>query len=973
LNNKIKELTSFFRSAVTSQVNKKIEFKENEYYYFTFDELIDGKIDESIFVNLSKVDEANKEKEKNSNKYKESINVIIVAKTIKTIFDSQEKINSNFEDLTGIYFVPAILEKDGTLHYNEGKFPWIPREFLQPMIEADLSMGDCKDYDTYMSESIGRIHKIEGWKDYIEFTSDIYENVTKVKFTEFNILDVELDKNIYILEDTTINATWSILNLYDDMISEYKGSKLYENFINLDLNEVSPIISNNLVEMIKHCGQMSGEYPLSPSQRECINHFTNMKDGEVLAVNGPPGTGKTTLLQSVVANMYVERALKKEKPPLIVASSTNNQAVTNIIESFGKIDALGYENLEERWIEGVNSFAVYFSSVSKEKDAKAKGYHYTNKKGDDFVSEIESEENILKSKDKLLKNYNRYFGDNASDLQVCEGKIHALLCKIDLVRYNILEVFNKLKAYEINDKTIEKYLEYLENQIKILKGNVSLNLIRVEAWRKHFKEIPLLYKLLKFLKKYKIKIEARNRMFIEIEETFLDEYMTLDKIEEKYSYLIKDLKVKISELQRIYKDVEHIKEQYDDNLELLNELDIDIFKGEKKHPVNLEQTNEIMDKTLRYIEFWLSVHYYECRWAKGEDSLTVKQKGMPYKNVLDKLYNRLSMVTPCYVMTFYQLPKNFLSQEKGGKRFYLYNYIDLLIVDEAGQVSPEIAACSFSLAKKAVVVGDSYQIEPVWNVSNALDKALAIENGVVKNVEEYKKIDILGINASNSSVMKMASKSCKYMKFENRGLFLSEHRRCYDEIISYCNDLVYEGNLEPMRGKGSVDANYKLTNLPQIGYKQIETECSSKNGSSRYNKNEAIEIAKWINENFQMIKEAYPNENTKNLLGVITPFKAQVSCIKNEINKRIPKEIRKNINVGTVHTFQGAERRVIIMSTVYGGNEGCYFIDASKSMLNVAVSRSKDSFLVFGNINSLKDDRREASGLLKQYISNNKI
>jgi len=199
------------------------------------------------------------------------------------------------------------------------------------------------------------------------------------------------------------------------------------------------------------------------------------------------------------------------------------------------------------------------------------------------------------------------------------------------------------------------------------------------------------------------------------------------------------------------------------------------------------------------------------------------------------------------------------------------------------------------------------------------------------------------------------------MKFENRGLFLSEHRRCYDEIISYCNDLVYEGNLEPMRGKGSVDDNYKLTNLPQIGYKQIETECSSKNGSSRYNKNEAIEIANWINENFQMIKEAYPNEDTKNLLGVITPFKAQVSCIKNEINKRIPKEMWKNINVGTVHTFQGAERRVIIMSTVYGGNEG------------VAVSRSKDSFLVFGNINSLKDDRREASGLLKQYISSNKI
>ncbi len=965
MSNKIKEITSYFKSAVASQVNKGIEFKEGNYYQFAFDELINGQIDKGIFEKLSKVSSGNKEKD--------SINVIIVAKTIKTIFDSQEKRNSNFEDLTGVYYIPSILKKDGSLHYDEGKFPWIPREFLQPMIEPILSMGNYKDYDNYMSESIGRIHKIESWQDYINFAKDIYENVTKAKFSEFNLLDTELDKHIYILKDDTINATTAILKLYDNIIDECKESKLYENFISLDFNKVLPLIPNELLEMNKHCGQMGGEYPLSPSQRECINHFTNMTDGEILAVNGPPGTGKTTLLQSIVANMYVERALKKEKAPIIVAASTNNQAVTNIIESFGKINVLGYQNLEERWIEGVNSFAVYFPSAKSEDNANIKGYHYTNLKGENFISDIESEENILKSKDKLLENYNKYFSDNISNLDACEEKIHTLLCRIDLIRKSLLELFNKLKSYGINDKTIEEHLLFLKEEIKDLEDKVSSGILRVEAWRKHFKEMPLLYKLLKFLKSYRIKIEVRNRMFIESEETFLDEYMSLDKIEEKYSYIIKDLKIKLGELQRIYKEIEHIKVQYDDNLRILNELNIDIFKGEKKKiPVNLEKINEIMDKTLRYIEFWLSVHYYECRWTKGEDSLTEKQKGRTFKNVLDKLYNRLSMVTPCYVMTFYQLPKNFLAYENS-KNFYLHNYIDLLIVDEAGQVSPEIAACSFSLAKKAIVVGDIYQIEPVWSVSNALDKSLAMEKGVIKSKEEYEKLSELGINASNSSVMRVASKSCKYMKFENRGLFLSEHRRCYDEIISYCNDLVYKRKLEPMRGKGVNDKDYKLTKLPQIGYKQVETEYSSKKASSRYNKKEAIEIANWINENFDMIKDAYPEENIKNLLGIITPFKTQVSCITSEINKKIPEDIKKNISVGTVHTFQGAERRIIIMSTVYGENEGCYFIDANKSMLNVAVSRAKDSFLVFGNVNSLKNDKGSASGLLKQYIMNNSI
>ncbi|MDU1412545.1 MAG: AAA domain-containing protein [Clostridium sp.] len=965
MSNKIKEITSYFKSAVASQVNKGIEFKEGNYYQFAFDELINGQIDKEIFEKLCTISSGNKEKD--------SINVIIVAKTIKTIFDSQEKKDSNFEDLTGVYYIPSILKKDGSLHYDEGKFPWIPREFLQPMIEPILSIGNYKDYDNYMSESIGRIHKIESWQDYINFAKDIYENVTKAKFSECNLLDTELDKHIYILKDNTINATTAILKLYDNIIDECKESKLYENFISLDFNKVSPLIPNELLEMNKHCGQMGGEYPLSPSQRECINHFTNMTDGEILAVNGPPGTGKTTLLQSIVANIYVERALKKEKPPIIVASSTNNQAVTNIIESFGKINVLGYENLEERWIEGVNSFAVYFPSAKNEKNADAKGYHYTNLKGENFISDIESEENILKSKEKFLGNCNKYFSDNISDLDVCEEKIHTLLCRIDLIRKNVLGLVNKLKSYDLNDRNIEEHLVFIKDEINYLECKISSDILRVEAWRKHFNEMPLLYKLLKFLKRYRTKIEIRNRMFIESDEIFLNEYMSLDKIEEEYSYIIKDLKIKLGELQRIYKEIDHIKEQYDNNLRILDELNIDIFKGEKKKiPVKLDKINEVMDKTIRYIEFWLSVHYYECRWVKGEDSLTEKQKGRTFKNVLGKLYTRLSMVTPCYVMTFYQLPKNFLAYENS-KNFYLYNYIDLLIVDEAGQVSPEIAACSFSLAKKAIVVGDIYQIEPVWSVSNALDKSLAMEKGIIKSKEEFEKLSELGMNASNSSVMKVASKSCKYMKFENRGLFLSEHRRCYDEIISYCNDLVYKRKLEPMRGKGVNDKEYKLTKLPQIGYKQIETGYSNKKGSSRYNKEEAIEIATWINQNFEMIKDAYPQENIKNLLGIITPFKAQVSCITSEINKKMPEHIKKNINVGTVHTFQGAERRIIIMSTVYGENEGCYFIDANKSILNVAVSRAKDSFLVFGNVNSLKNDKSSASGLLKQYIMNNSI
>ena len=144
-------------------------------------------------------------------------------------------------------------------------------------------------------------------------------------------------------------------------------NKLYAKLTNGKIEPSINIIPNtHIAKMKDHAGQMSGKYALSPSQRESINHFGEIVEGDILAVSGPPGTGKTTLLQSVVADMYVKAALTEDKAPIIVAASTNNQAVTNIIDSFGKIDTIGILNLEQKWItvpNNTNSFATYFPSV----------------------------------------------------------------------------------------------------------------------------------------------------------------------------------------------------------------------------------------------------------------------------------------------------------------------------------------------------------------------------------------------------------------------------------------------------------------------------------------------------------------------------------------------------------------------------------------------------------------------------------
>ncbi len=100
------------------------------------------------------------------------------------------------------------------------------------------------------------------------------------------------------------------------------------------------------------------------------------------------------------------------------------------------------------------------------------------------------------------------------------------------------------------------------------------------------------------------------------------------------------------------------------------------------------------------------------------------------------------------------------------------------------------------------------------------------------------------------------------------------------------------------------------------------------------------------------------------MIGVITPFKSQSILINKILKKEIP-EFAKYIDVGTVHTFQGAERKIIIFSSVYGNEDGCYFINRAPNLMNVAVSRAKDSFLVFGDSACLNGTEKTAAGLLK--------
>ncbi len=163
-------------------------------------------------------------------------------------------------------------------------------------------------------------------------------------------------------------------------------------------------------------------------------------------------------------------------------------------------------------------------------------------------------------------------------------------------------------------------------------------------------------------------------------------------------------------------------------------------------------------------------------------------------------------------------------------------------------------------------------------------------------------------------------------KFE-RGMYLYEHRRCFNNIIGYCNSLCYHGKLQPKRGmeKGTI--------FPAMGYLHIDGRGMKPNGGSRYNPLEAETIA---------------------------------SLRKLEING---KDEQGSLTVGTVHSLQGAERAIVLFSPVYSKHEDGRFLDSNSSILNVAVSRAKDSFLVFGDMDLIEmQPAFSPRGLLAKYL-----
>lgn len=892
---------------------------------------------------------------------------------------------------TGIFYpfwIRAILNKEGILKTDEDSFPYIPRTYLEPQINQDVNFifSDVDKIDLAFAKTfVGN----GTWADYWTYVKNTFADITGINLEQYAAEGfISTYQNTIVVNETITNASDGIIQLYDYLIHHKEVPPLLEKLCKKDDEKLKPLLSATDFEnaSAKHTGQMGYEYSLSVSQRKSVYHYNTQVPGDILAVNGPPGTGKTTLLQSIVANKVVDSAIAGKDPAVILACSTNNQAVRNIIDSFSNVKQK-QGSLYERWLPDLKGFGLYLPRQSFDNTERIPVIKRLQGKLSGDHTDKENKPYLVKAEKQFISSFEKYSGKQGLSLK----DIAAGLQKTIKAKQQQLEKGIQLwQQY----KKINKLIKQLEPESALFTGN-ELNKQNLDHIESTVKEIenkvadyldkePFWIKLLSFLKFVK---EKRMLRFKQLFRDCPVSYDTLD------FYHIHTFHQFFDEKLGLIKQIKQFDTAWN-SWKTANQIkgnppvtDTGFKTAEKNREVFFYDE---LEKGLKYDMFYLAIHYWEARWIlAASDALAADKLDKNGIANAKERWQRFTMLTPCFVSTFYMAPKYFTYSKfigkTGSKNVYeappLLDFIDLLIVDEAGQVSPEIGAATFALAKQALVVGDTQQIEPVWSVPKKVDHANLHRYKLIDDTNDQTAIGELlqkGFLSSSGSIMKLAQKASHYHLYPEteRGMLLTEHRRCFDEIIQYCNNLAYNGLLEPKKGPA------KNTLFPPMQF--IDVAGNSKiAGTSRTNAEEALSIAQWLLSNQQQIIQHCQNiENAEaqqesrpakqlhlaDIIGIITPFTGQKFTLKNMLKKSGIDTAK--LTIGTVHTLQGAERSIIIFSSTYGLNDAGkgYFFDSGVNMLNVAVSRAKEAFIFFGNRANFDKRGNSPSNQLYKHI-----
>ena len=242
--------------------------------------------------------------------------------------------------------------------------------------------------------------------------------------------------------------------------------------------------------------------------------------------------------------------------------------------------------------------------------------------------------------------------------------------------------------------------------------------------------------------------------------------------------------------------------------------------------------------------------------------------------------------------------------------------IDVLFIDEAGQMALADVISVAAAAKSLVLIGDPQQLERPLKGSHP--------DGAEKSALEH----LLGDHKTILPEM---------------GLLLPETWRLHPNICRFTSELFYEGRLKSREAlKVYVIQGHDWVKGAGLWYVPVEHE-GNRNSSAE----EVEAIAKIVKGLLRPEVRFFRGTESRNLktedILIVAPYNAQVS----DLLGRLPE-----MRVGTVDKFQGQEAPVVIYSLTTSSPEdaprGMEFL-YSLNRLNVATSRAMSAVIVVGS------------------------
>jgi superfamily I DNA and/or RNA helicase len=839
-----------------------------------------------------------------------------------------------------------------------------------------------------------KIESLSNWS--IKPFKDIYVK----RIEKFKSRENKSSKPTDILNSFYIRDLEKIISTYDQestpkAFKQYLDGSLNKQSSRIDISKSIEELKNNLTPNNYPDGCWPSDYTLSLMQQYAVNNiFNSLSESNqegMFSVNGPPGTGKTTLLRDIIAPIIVKRAkelIKIQTPsdafknvgslkinekfspwlyePVesitnagIVIASSNNGAVENISKELP---------LKEEVSEQYNSEIAYFKTVAekcinKENWGIISAVLGNKQNRNTLVSSLWFNKDSSKDLQKTLRE-DKIF-DN-SEWEKVKTTFKTKLVEISAEKER-LNSFKKDCGDYIQVKeslfTMIQDLEKTEKGYKDSKKEYEVQKIKVANLSNDKKEVIYELSVIKDSKPnffiywifkskrniYKKALDNALKLYNEISDKLNIESPLLSKKERDFNRLEGLLKKQKNEKTNLTNQLKELAIQTDEaRLELKGNYadaeywkNIESKKSQESCPWYSEKLKQLQSE-LFIISLKLNEVFILTANAKSSQISTTLAGFFEYlkgdikasKREIKAMWNTFFLVIPVISSTFASIQTMFkdLGQED----------IPWLFIDEAGQAVPQSAAGSIWRSKRVGVVGDPFQIEPV----------VIIPNSITNNISNYFDLDIISSELSVQSMADRINPLGSYLTINSKeewiGIPLRVHRRCINPMFEISNNIAYDNTM------------YCSTITPKSINVNFETSfihCTGK-----------VEGKHFVQEQANKIKEILIHEIsiTKNLpdIFVITPFREISYFLNSFLFKHLIKEVNKykkidtnkmgewlKSHIGTVHTFQGKQAEGVILclgldKTTKGAAN---WASQKPNLLNVAITRAKYRFIAIGD------------------------